>query len=284
MFGEHFAIRLGIRFNHLTMNRFVALILIALTVVSVATALEKPETELIKAGLTQKLGGKVSLETPFLDSNGMASSIESRTISGKPTILIPAYYHCPRLCGLLLNGVKRLISTMSLTLGEDYSVVTVSFDPSDTLKNAELRKNEFSRELPEVSRNFWSFLIGTAANIRIVMDQIGFKYMEDQGEYAHSAAIIILTPEGKISQYFTGIEFNPFDVKLALIEASGGKIGTPVDHVLLYCFRFDPTKGKYTWAAFNVMRVGGILCFLLLATLIYRLWRKETRLRTAGNV
>ena len=149
--------------------------------------------------------------------------------------------------------------------------------PKDTFESAEEKRRQYvtGLKLKDKAKSGWHFLVGEPENVNKLMNQIGFHYIEDKGEFAHSAAIMLLTHDGEISQYFTGIDFRPFDVKLALVEASKGKVGSIIDHVLLFCFRFDPTKGRYTWAAFNIMRLGGILTFLCLGALIFRLWRRE---------
>lgn len=245
-------------------------------------ALEKPEHELESAGVTTKLGTQVDLENTFLDESGQTVRLRDVAKDGRPFIIIPAYYSCPRLCGLVLNGVKEVLPQVGLKLDEDFRVLTVSFDPSDTPAQALERANESRVALPDAqtAARGWRFLTGNEANVKRLMDQIGFHYLRDNGEFAHSAAIMILTPEGQISQYFTGISFTPGDVKLALVEAGRGSIGSAIDHFLLFCFRFDQTKGRYTWAAFNVMRAGGALTLVLLAGLILFLRRRERPART----
>ena len=245
--------------------------------VTLAVALEKPGENLKDVGLTTQNGTELDLSLAFVDLDGTSRPLSEYVSSEKPTILIPAYYDCPRLCGLLLDGVSKLLGKLNLTLGDEYRVVTVSFDPSDTpetaLEVAEKFRGSLGAEVGDVSE--WLFLSGEQQNIVPLMTQLGFQYKEDMGEFAHTAAIFLLTPQGKISQHFAGISFPFRDVRLALVEASSGKIGTLLDQALLYCFRFDPTQGKYTWAAFNVMRAGGSATLLLLVGLIFWLRKGE---------
>jgi protein SCO1/2 len=171
---------------------------------------------------------------------------------------------------LIHQGVINLLKELTLTLGDDYTVATISFDPTETtaqaLEHAQIYRSQYAD--PEKAARGWEFFVGEEVPVKTLLNEVGFYYKKDGEEYAHSAAIFILTPEGKISQYFTGIEFPPFDVKLALLEAAQGQIGTPLDHILLFCFRFDDTKGRYTLAAYNTMRAGGALTLMFLVLVI----------------
>jgi len=256
-------------------RRFLFLLL-SFQIILPAFALEKPENELIEVGVRTILGNKVDLNLRFSDADGKEVSLKELFLPGKPAIILPAYYHCPRLCTLVMSGMAKAISGMSLKLNKDYRVITVSFDPEETPKQAADKGEAHRMLIPKTQDGLgWRFLVGTDQNIKPLMHQVGFYYKKDDDEFAHSAAIMILTPTGEISQYFTGIEFSPFDVKLALIEAAKGEIGSPLDHIFLFCFRFDETKGRYTWAAFNLMRAGAALTLFLLVGLILTLWRRE---------
>jgi protein SCO1/2 len=166
---------------------------------------------------------------------------------------------------------------MNLVLGEDYRVITVSFNPKDDAEDARRTADRFRKKLlPSVgNKSGWIFLSGDQQNIVPLMKDLGFLYKEDKGEFAHTAAIFVLTPSGVISQHFTGISFPFRDVRLALVEASQGKVGTLLDQALLFCFRFDPSQGKYTWAAFNVVRAGAVITLLLIIGLFFSLRRRE---------
>lgn len=258
---------------------FILLQLIALLIFSSSGfSLEKPAEELNEVGIDFLLGNQIDLELQFTDIKGEKVLLKD-SVQGKPTIFVPVYYNCPRLCGLVLKGVEKMLPGLNLEEGEEYRIVTFSFDPENTTEMAAKRASEYKTAsgVPASESPNWSFLTGEKPQIDSLLGQLGFKVKKDNTEYAHTGAIILLTAEGKISQYFTGIEFSPWDVKLALIEASQGQIGSALDHVLLFCFRFDPTKGKYTWAAFNVMRAGGAVTLLLLVFLFWNLMRQEKR-------
>lgn len=245
-------------------------------------ALEKPEVELQEAGITFNRGGTVDTMLTFTDSEGRRVTLSELMLPERPTILIPAYYECPRLCGLLLEGAFKGLNALDLKLGEDYSVVTVSFNAAEGPPLAAEKAAFYRSQLvaPERSRQSWHFLVGEPDQINPLMRSIGFHFKPDQGEFAHAATLVVLTPDGKISQYLTGVTFAGFDLRLALVEASQGKIGSALDHALLFCFRFDPTKGKYTWAAWNVARLVALTSFLFLAVLIVRLFIRERRMKS----
>lgn len=227
-----------------------------------ASALTDPAAVLKKQeiGFYTKLGTKIDTTLPFTNADGQDVQLSSLFRPGIPTIILPVYYGCPRLCGFLLSGFVDLVKKMNLLMGKEYNVIAVSFNPDDKAADAKEKSNSVLSEVgrPEANSANWSFLVGKQEYIAKLMDQLGFRYEKDGDEYAHASGIIIVTPTGEISQYFTGIEFSPWDVRLSLIEASRGSVGSTIDHILLFCYKFDPTKGKYTLIAFNVLR-GGVL-------------------------
>lgn len=253
-------------------------LLIYLLLLDASAAIERPESELKEAGLTPVLGTQVNLDLPFQNSAGATITLRDLLITGgKPLVIIPAYYTCPRLCGLLLAGASQLFSGLDLVLGQDYSIATVSFNKKDNHLAARGQELRFRQRLDKNSSNpdAWHFLVGQESSINELMGSLGFGFKQENEDFAHAAALFILTPDGKISQYFTGIEFPTWDVKLAMVEASRGGIGSVLDHVMLFCFRFDPLKGRYTLVAQNIMRGGGALTLLLLAGMIIRLRYRE---------
>jgi protein SCO1 len=273
------------------MLRFIVMLGVLFVGAVSAAALENPGETLQEVAIVTELGAQVDIDLPLVDSQGGSQTLRAFA-AGKPLVLVPAYYECPRLCGLVLSGVISLLKRLTLSLGEDFKVAVVSFDPSEGSSLARKRAvtywSQLRRDSTDDSRGSFpddmtdaqketafQFFVGSAEVVSSLMRQIGFNVKKDHDEFAHGAAIMILTPEGKISQYFSGIEFSSFDARLALVEASKGAIGNALDHVYLFCFRFDPTKGKYTWAAFNLMRVGAIATFLLLATLVFRLAQRS---------
>jgi len=263
------------------MARFLAsLLLLVFTVVlsyGTAHSLEKPEGELAQAALYLRQGEKVNLDLSFTDSNGARVRLGDFFKSHRPVVLIPAYYHCPRLCGLVHSGAVKLLNQMEFVLGEDYEVITVSFDstegPDLAAKTAEKYRGQF--KTPADAARGWEFLVGDEQSVKELMDSVGFRYRKDNGEFAHTAALILLTPQGEISQYFTGVSFPPSDFRLALVDASKGAIGSILDHVYLFCFRYDHLQGKYTWAVFNIVRAVGFATLFGLIFLFVRLRRRE---------
>lgn len=243
----------------------------------VAWSLEQPESRLQEAGIHPVLGTKLDAGLQFSDSSGKVVTLADVFSRERPIILVPVYYDCPRLCGLLLDGVVKLLKRLTLSLGRDFELVTVSFDPTESTDLAARRKSEyFSRaKISEEQKEYWHFWTGSKESIDPLMQGLGFKFFEDQGEFAHSAAIFIITPDGGLSQAFVNVEFSPLDVRLALVEASEGKIGTPLDHIMLFCFRFDPTRGKYTWAVLSLLKIVGFLTLVGLGVLFYRISRKS---------
>lgn len=239
-------------------------------------------------GLSTSLGQPVDLGLEFTDSEGQKVRLKELSLKQRPLIIVPVYYSCPRLCGLLMSGVRDLLNQIELKIGQDYSVIAVSFNSEDRPEQAARRKLQYTKDFKghgDLAAG-WHFLVGEQDQIDLLMNQIGFNYRPDGKEFAHTSAMILLTPNGEISQYFTGIDFSAWDTKLALIEASQGNIGSALDHALLFCFRFDPSKGKYTWAAVNVMRAGGVLTLVLLVALIVTLkWRERLKIeRSDSNI
>lgn len=252
-----------------------------LLVTKTAGSVERPEEVLdTEVGIFTELGVQVDLSLPFVDSNGVSHNLGDYFESGRPLIIAPVYYKCPRLCGLLLDGLYTLLNEIPLKLGDDYNVLVVGFDPTETVENAlEVRSKLNTRLKGEAKQRqeALNYVIGDQTSVTALMKQLGFKYLKDGDDFAHSAAVMILTPQGKISQYFTGIQFSPWDARLALVEASEGKIGTAIDHLLLYCFRFDPLQGKYTWAVVALLRIGGALTLIGLGLVYFFFGRRGDR-------
>jgi protein SCO1/2 len=216
-----------------------------------------------EVGLNEKLGGVVDRSLSFSDEFGKSLTIGELLIKdNRPLVLIPVYYSCPRLCGLVLSGVAQLIKDMSLTAGKEYAVLTLSFKSNESSELAHKRGKEFRALAGVDNPDNWIFATGKEEEIHKLMQQVGFKYRQEGGDYAHSAALILITPDGRVSKYFSDINFSSNDVRLALVEASEGNIGSLVDHLMLFCYRFDPLKGRYTFAAWNFARIGTVI-FLL---------------------
>jgi protein SCO1/2 len=261
---------------------WVILLLVALgSSTAPCGAIERPGEVLDKeVGVFTELGKKVDLSQRFTNVAGETRALRDFAVAGKPIVIAPVYYKCPRLCGLLLDGVYNLLNEIPLKLSADFSVLVVGFDPNETSEDAAKVMNKFNAKLigdPATRTAAIQYVVGGQEQVRALMGDLGFKYMRDGEDFAHSAALMILTPTGEISQYFTGIMFSPWDAKLALVEASKGEIGTAIDHLLLYCFRFDPLQGRYTWAVIGLLRVGGALTLIGLAMVYFFFARKRRR-------
>lgn len=220
--------------------------------------------------LSQNLGEQLPLDLEFTNSKGEKLALGD-LFGERPVVLAMVYYECPMLCTLVLNGLTKTMRAMTFSAGEQFDVIAVSIDPSETPELAAKKKNVYleSYGRPE-SADAWNFLVGDEASIAKLADAIGFgfEYIPETGDYAHAAALTVATPQGKIARYFYGIEFYPRDLRLAFIEAANGKIGNAVDKLLLYCYRYDPKSGSYSAYAMAMVRVGGLATMLLLGAFI----------------
>ena len=231
-------------------------------------------------GVFTVLGTRVDLTRRFTDHTGQVGALSEFVTPDAPVLVVPVYYRCPRLCGLVLDGVIALLNELPLLLGKELTVLAISINPTEkSNEGAEVREKFLSRlKLKDgADSNALRFLVGSEDSVRGVMGELGFKFLPDGDDFAHSAAVMILTPQGEISQYFTGISFSAWDVRLALVEASNGRIGNAIDHFLLYCFRFDSLKGKYTWAVTSVLRIGGAVTLLCLGAVVWFAVRRKRR-------
>lgn len=221
-------------------------------------------------GIEQNLGNQIPLELTFRDEAG--KTVKLGDYFGKrPVILVMAYYECPMLCTVVLNELTRVMNAMDLRIGKDFEVVTVSISPTETPELAAKKKANYVKSYNyEGAEQGWHFLVGDEPNIKKLADIVGFKYVYDPKtkQYAHSAGIMIATPDGKLSRYLMGVEFSSRDLKFALAESSQGKIGNPVLSAVLYCFQYDPSTGRYGLVVLRVIQLAGIITILSLATLI----------------
>jgi protein SCO1/2 len=230
-------------------------------------------------GIDQKLNQQVPLNLQFRDEFGRTLPF-STFFHGKPVLLALVYYRCPMLCTQILNGVIGSLKAVSLEPGKDFEVVSVSFDPKDTFELAASKKQMYMRRFARTgSTNGFHFLTGDEPNIKALTDAVGFHYKYDAAteQFAHASGIMILTPEGRLSKYFYGVEYSPRDVRLGLVEASRNKIGNLADEVLLFCYHYDPTTGKYGMVALDSLRYFGALFFLLGAGWLVFAWRRDLR-------
>jgi len=230
-------------------------------------------------GFHQRLGSTLPLDLEFTDEAG--TRVPLATYFGqRPVVLTLVYYECPMLCTLVLNGLTSALKAVPFTVGRDFEIVSVSFDPRDTPELARKKKAHYVDELgAPTAESGWHFLTGDSTAIAALTAAAGFRYSYDpeRREYAHASGILVLTQDGTISRLLYGIEYAPKDVRLALVEAGEGKIGSVVDELLLYCFHYDPAAGKYGAAVVNLVRTGGVLALAGLAGFIVISIRRERR-------
>jgi len=236
-------------------------------------------TPLSEVTIEQRLNSQLPLDTPFRDENG--KTVKLGDYFGKrPVVLALVYYECPMLCTQILNGMVRAAKALTLTPGQDYDVVAISFDAREGPEQASAKKKIYMKDYghPETA-GAWHFLTGGVNEIKAVTNAVGFHYKWDvyTAQFAHASAIYVLTPEGKLSKYFYGIEYSPKDMRLGLIEASHNKIGTTVDQILLFCYHFDPTSAKYTFLALNILKGAGAATLLALGGFVFIMLRKDYR-------
>lgn len=230
-----------------------------------------------KVGIDQNLGDSIPLDAVFRDESGNKVQLGS-LIGKRPVILTLVYYKCPMLCTMVLNDLVRTLRPMEMTIGRDYDILTVSFDPTETSELSNAKKKQYLREFdqPGAQAN-WHFLTGSQESIHKLTQAVGFHYTWDEKarQFAHASGIIILTPQGKIARYFFGIQYAPKDVRLSLVEASGNRVGSVTDQILLYCFHYDPATGKYGFIVTRALHIGGVLTILALGVLLVLLFRHE---------
>jgi len=239
--------------------------------------LQNPESVLTRIGIDQKLDTRIDASISFYDESGHAVTLRDY-FGTKPIILTPIYYECPMLCSMQLNGLVKALRVMPITAGRDFEIVTFSIDPKEIPELALAKKTHYVRDYgrPEAAAG-WHFLTGSADSIHRLTDEIGFRYMYDSftGQWAHSSAIVVLTPDGRVAQYLYGIEYDPGALKFSLTRAFNGGIGSLVDHVLLYCFQYDPSTGRYSLAIMRLVRAGGIATVLVLAAFMFTASRRK---------
>jgi protein SCO1/2 len=222
-------------------------------------------------GIDQRLNEQIPLDAVFKDERGQDVRL-GQYFNGKPVVLSLVYYSCPMLCNQVLNGMMGSFRQVSFNIGEQFEVVTVSFDPRETPELAAAKKSTYIKAYNRPGADAsWHFLTGDEANIKRLTEAVGFRYVWDEqtNQFAHASGIMLLTPEGKLARYFYGIEYPPRDLRLGLVEASQNKIGTPVDALMLYCYHYDPATGKYGAIVMNIVRLaGGVTLFLIVGMIL----------------
>ncbi len=255
------------------------LLVLAVAPASAATepAADVRPAALREVGIDQRLGEQLPLDAAFTDDHGRAVTLGD-FFGKKPVILVMTYFECPMLCTLVLNGLGKTLKTMSFEPGKEFDVVTVSFDPRDTPEKAAAKKATYVAEYGRpATADGWHFLTGEQASIERVAKAVGFRYtwIPEEKQFAHAAAIMVATPEGRLARYFYGVDYAGRDLRLGLVEASDHKIGSPVDALLLFCYRYDPATGKYGAIALNMVRAGGVVTVLALGAFMVVMLRRE---------
>lgn len=248
---------------------------------SISEASGLPEA-LKKVGIEQKLGAQLPLETEFKDESGQVVKLSSFFNTGRPVIVAFVYYECPMLCNQVLNGLTGSLKGISFDAGKEFDVVAISFDAREFDK-PDLAKNKKASYLERYGRpgteKGWHFLTGTQESIDIATSAAGFSYKWDEksNQFAHAAAIMVATPDGKLSKYFYGIDYSPKDVKFGIMESGQNRVGNAAEQLLLYCYHYDPATGKYGLAILRVMRLGGVLTLIGLGTMGFVFWRRNKK-------
>jgi len=233
----------------------------------------------------QRLNQQIPLDLKFRDETGKIVELK-QYFGGRPVLLNFVYYKCRDLCPLLLDGMVRTMRALSFDIGKQFEVLTVSFDPRDDAALAAAKKQEFiQRYGRNGAASGWHFLTGDTGTIEKLTRAVGFQYhyIAETGEFGHATGIVVLTPGGMTSRYYYGIEFSPRDLRLGLIEAAAGKIGSPIDQLLLFCFHYNPITGKYGLLISNLIKLGGAFTVLALGGFMLVMLRRERAHASVGR-
>lgn len=266
------------RFENITRQILLVSCLILLPAISVAQLNNQKPDEVQNVDINEHLGDTIPLDLQFATSEGDSVTIRQLMKGDKPVILNPVYYNCPMLCSMITDAIYTGIRDIKWTPGNQFEIITFSFDPNEHTTLADSTKQVYVKRLgkDKVSKG-WHFLTGKSEAIKKLTTAVGFQYekVERNGQYAHSAAIIFLSPEGTITRYLYGIKFNEFQVRNALYDAANGKIGSTIDKIVMYCYQYDPSSQSYVPVAWRIMQLGGLATFLILGIFLGLLWLKE---------
>lgn len=247
---------------------------------------EPPRPEALnRAGFDQKLDAQLPLDAEFRDESGRPVRLGDY-FGEKPVLLNLAYFNCPMLCTLVINGVVDAVREVALVPGRDYEILTISFDAREGPELAAAKKANYLKELdrPEAVAG-WHFLTGDEAAIRALTEAVGFRFAWDEQsqEFAHASGIMVATPGGRLSHYLYGVVYPPRDVRLALVEASAGRIGSPVDQLMLFCFHYDPVAGKFSAGVMTLVRLGCLATIAATAAFLLIMFHREMGARRSGK-
>ena len=239
------------------------------------------------ADITERLGQSVSIDSIFLvNETGDTLSMAEIMIPGKPILLNMGYFDCPKLCGLVTNGMLAGMKQTVWTPGSEYQVLTVSLNPSEGYQLAAEKRQNYLKSFDRVgAETGWSFLTGSEANLNELMKQTGFGFVWDESseQFIHAAALVVLSPEGVITRYLYGIQFPELQLRNALYEAADGKVGSTIDKIVLYCFEYDPLSNSYVPQAINMMKLGGLVTMLGLGIFLGLFWLRERRAKRTSQ-
>jgi len=229
-------------------------------------------------GIERQLGSSVPTNLTFRNASGETVTLDRYLDGETPVILNLVYHNCPMLCGLMLDGFTSSLESLDWTPGQEFRVLTVSFNPREGPEVARSKKDTYVERLDRAgAAEGWHFLTGDKETIRRLTEAVGFnfRWVEEKQEYAHPTTQIFLSGEGVVTRYIYGIEVPGGDVRKALVEASNGTVGNAIDQAAMYCFQFDPEKNTYTADAFNIMKIGSVLTVLILGGVLFAFWRRE---------
>jgi protein SCO1/2 len=280
--------RFQARFAWMIAATAAGIILFGVPKAAVAQRAEPLPNELKGVGVTEHPGGRIPLDLEFIDSNDMPVSLKQFFDGRRPVVLTLNYSNCPMLCSLQLTGLFEAMKKMPWAIGDQFEMVTVSFDPLETPERAQLTKQKYLEIYHRAgAAEGWHFLTGREEAIKKLAAAVGFRYRysEAKRQYFHVAVTFILTPDGRMSRYLYGVEYDPQTLRLSLLEAADGKIGSTMDQILLFCYHYDAETGRYGPAAFRLMRWGGGLTVLCVGCAIWILRRREkAKIRTTNVV
>jgi len=262
---------------------FIAVLIHSL---NVSAQTNKQQSEALEGvGIEERLGELIPLDATFATSTGDSVQLGDLLEEGKPVILNPLYYECPMLCGLVIDGVLDVAEELAWSPGEDYLIFSISIDPTEDHTVAARHKEEYLSKLKHAqAEDGWYFLTGKQNQIDRVVGGSGFQYkeLENTGEFAHSAAIIMLAPDGKITRYLYGIKYDEFNVRNALYESADGQIGSTAEKLLMYCYQYDPDSNSYVPFAMNIMKLGGLATLIILGIFMGLLWLRDKQKATSN--
>lgn len=264
---------------------FSALTTITGFMAGVAQAEESIPRELRGIEIEERLGANVPLDTQLVDQNGKAVKLGDYFAPKRPVIVVLNYYSCPTLCSLVMNGLVDGMRPLEFSVGKDFQVVSISIDPREKPPLAKSKRDAYIMSLGKAAPpEGWPFLTGTDEAVRSIAKAVGFNYRYDAetNQYAHAAGIFVLTPDGRLSRTLYGMMFPARDLRLALVEASKGSIGSPIDRLLLFCYHYDPETRRYLITPMEVMRIGGVLAVVVLGMFLLSAWRRERRASVSG--